>query len=322
MIWQETFDGGSPEAEQAIFQDLARDILTIQQGNRQKAGAACPMRTLHAKAVTAIGNARLIVDADMPPHFVTGHIQPGAVIPASLRLSNASGIPQGDALPDMRGAAIRLHLGDGAIHDLLMTSFPVSHARDARQFVAFAMIAAGDRATMPARLVEAFGLEEAQRMGTNLAQGVRPCASLAQERFWSRGAVLWNDQPVRYDLRPAPETAPAGEVPDDLRAEMAARLGQGPVRYRLALQPFRDKTRTPIEDGAVEWREEDSPFREIATLELPMQDLLGEEALVRAAVVEAMAFNPWNAPDGFRPLGNLNRARGVIYGQSAKVWQG
>lgn len=319
--WREVFDGGSPEAEREIFLALAQDILGIQEANREKMGARCAVRTLHAKAVTATDRAELRIDPDLPACFTVGHVQPGAVIPASVRFSNASSIPQSDALPDMRGAAVRLSLPDGGVQDLLMTSFPVSHARDARQFVAFALIAAGDRATMPQRLVEAFGAEEAKRMSANLGAGIRPCATLAGESFWSRGAVLWAGQPVRYALRPADVALATAEGSADLHADMAARLAQGPVTYRLTLQPYVDETHTPIEDGAVEWREEDSAPVEVATLVLHQQDLLDDTGLAQAAAIEQLAFNPWNTPDAFRPLGNLNRARGVVYGKSAQTWQ-
>lgn len=320
--WREVFEGGSPEAEREIFLALAQDMLGIQEANRQKMGARCPIRTLHAKAITATSRAELRIDADLPTQFTVAHFQPGAVIPATVRFSNASSIPQADALPDMRGAAVRLSLPDGGIQDLLMTSFPVSHARDARQFVAFALIAAGDRATMPQRLVEAFGAEEAKRMGANLAAGIHPSASLVGESFWSRGAVLWAGWPIRYALRPATDAAPVTpEASSDLQADMATRLAREPVAYRLTLQPFVNETLTPIEDGAVEWSEEDSPPIEVATLVLHQQDLLDESGLAQAAAIEQLAFNPWNTPDAFRPLGNLNRARGVVYGKSAQAWQ-
>lgn len=322
--WQEVFEGGSREAEQAIFLSLAEDMLRVQEANRKRMGAACPARTLHAKMVAGVTNALLAVDETLPADFAAGHFQPGAALPAWARLSNASGIPQADAAPDMRGFALRLQLPEGGIHDLLMTSFPVTHARNARQFVEFAMIASGDRETLLPRLVEKFGLEEAQRMGANIRQGVRLCPSFALERFWSRGAVLWGGQPVRFQLRPeldaASERLAAPDGDDALHAEFAERLAAAPVRFRLALQPYVDETSTPIEDGAVEWTEQVSPPIEIATLAIPRQDLREPEGIDQSRQVDEAAFNPWNAPEAFRPLGNLNRARGVVYRKSAQSW--
>ena len=42
--------------------------------------------------------------------------------------------------------ALRVRVSERETHDLLMTNFPVSHARDARQFVAFARATAGNTA--------------------------------------------------------------------------------------------------------------------------------------------------------------------------------
>ena len=323
--WSEVYDGGSAEAEHAIFLSLADQMLGVQEANRRKAGADEPARTLHAKLVTGVANASLVVDRDLPAEFAVTYFQPGASVPAHVRFSNASGVPQHDSAPDMRGAAVKIMVPDGGIHDLLMTNFPVSHARNARQFVEFAVIVSGDRTRVLERLVERFGAEEARRMTSNIGQGVRVCPSLALETFWSRGAVLWGPNPVRFQLRPVAGASAAAVEPlegsDALRAELARRLTKGPVHYRLALQRFVDEAHTPIEDGAVEWREDVSPPIEVATLVVPKQDLLGEAGVAQAAVVDGLAFNPWNAPPEFRPLGNLNRVRRVVYGGSAEQWQ-
>lgn len=318
--WREIYEGGSPEVEDEIFAHLAEQMIAIQEGNRKKAGLARPYRTLHAKQLVGIANASLAIDEELPSAISVEHFRAGSHLPVVVRFSSASALPQSDGIPDMRGAALKLYLPDGATHDLLMTSFPVSHARNARQFVTFASIASGDRARLVECLVDAFGEAEAKRMLHNIQHGARPCASLAAERFWSRGAILWGDRPVRFDLRPTIRVT-SEHAADDLHAELAERLNTGNIQFRLALQRYLDEDRTPIEDGATEWHEIDSDPIEIATLTIPRQDLLSEDARRRAAEVDAMAFNPWNAPPAFRPLGNLNRARRIVYQTSAKRWQ-
>jgi hypothetical protein len=322
-MWQEIFEGGSREAEERIFLALAEDMRAVQEANRTKSGMPHASRTLHAKMVVGVTNAVLKMNRALPADFAVGHFQPGAEIATSVRLSNASGVSQHDAAPDMRGAALRLRRADGLVHDMLMTSFPVSHARNARQFVEFAVLASGDRETLFTRLAEKFGAEEAKRMGANIRQGVRLCSSFALESFWSRGAVLWGDQPVRFQLRPHSAFHGSDVLPDGsdaLRIEFAERLAYGPVQYSFALQRYVDEESTPIEDGAVEWTEEVSPPIEIATLVVPAQDLLGREGAAASAEVDRMAFNPWNAPPEFRPLGNINRARRTVYARSAAGW--
>lgn len=324
LEWHEIYDGGSVEAEKAIFAGLAEKMLAIQEANRQKAGRDRPDRTLHAKMVAGVTDARLIVDATLPAIFQVMHFQPGATLPVAVRFSNASPIPQPDFAPDMRGVALKIEPGGGDVHDLLMTSYPVSHARDARQFVEFAAIAQGPRETFVERLVAHFGEAEAKRMLDNVQAAARPCTSLATQRFWSRGAILWGEMPVRFDLRPVAKSMPSAsalEAPDSLRTELASRLASGDVMFRLALQPFVNETETPIEDAGVQWEESVSEPVEIATLVISQRLLDDEEGKRQADRVSSLAFNPWNAPASFRPLGNLNRVRGVVYGMSAARWQ-
>jgi hypothetical protein len=129
---------------------------------------------------------------------------------------------------------------------------------------------------------------------------------------------------VRFDLRPMAKnepSAPATEAPDFLRAELASRLAVGDVSFRLALQPFSGERETPIEDASVQWKEEVSAPIEIATLIISRRLLDSEDEKKQAELVASMAFNPWNAPAAFRPLGNLNRVRGLVYGMSAARWQ-
>ncbi len=323
--WTEIYEGGSPETEKEIFRQLAQTMLAVQEANRQKAGAVQASRALHAKVIAAVSNAVLSIDENLPESLRVGHFQPGASLAAAVRFSNASGVPQPDGTPDMRGVAVRLDTGAGTFHDLLMTNFPVSHARNARQFVEFASIASGDRTQMMARLEQAFGQSEAKRLVEAIAKGMRPSRSIALERFWSRGAILWGSAPVRFNLIP---DADAVDAPFDiaargegLREELAARLAERDVRYRLAIQHYKSELVTPIEDGAVEWTEIASPSIEIATLRIPKQDIQGVDGRHQMSAIDALAFNPWNAPALFRPLGNLNRARRDVYGATARHWQ-
>jgi hypothetical protein len=325
--WNEVFEGGTPAAEHAAFLELAQDMVKVQEVHRQRAGSPHPARTLHAKIVAGFTDALLRVDDVIAPEFAAGHIQRGATLPAIIRFSNASGVSQSDCAPDMRGIALRLITPSGEPHDLLMTSFPVSHARDARQFVMFAVAAAsGPPGGLLERLDACLGASEARRMLATISAGMRPSRSLALERFWSRGAVLWNGMPVRFSLRPAPGVLPPlaspTNDPDALRTELVERLTTADLRFRLTLQRFVNEKWTPIEDGSVEWLEHVSPPVEMATLVVPKWSPDASPIQDQTAQVNALSFNPWNAPAAFRPLGHLNRARAIVYGKSAARWQG
>ncbi len=320
-FWREIPLGGSAEAEEALFVRFAEDMVNIQRHVAHKSGLQ-GQRTLHAKMIAGFADARLVVDTDLPNELAQGSFQPGSGLSAQVRFSNASSFHRPDAIPDMRGIAVRLDLGAGQSHDLLATSYPVSHARDAAQFVEVAKIANGPRVLILPRFLSAFGIKETLRILGNVRAGSRTINSIATQSFWSRGAILWGSAgPVRFSFQPTSAPGPMSE-PGDLGKELEGRLAKGDVAFRLKLQKFLDESCTPIEDGSVEWQEKDTPSIGVATLIIPHRDTDAPDAGQSAGDVNALAFNPWNAPSSFRPLGNLNRARGQVYAASAKQWGG
>jgi hypothetical protein len=122
-------------------------------------------------------------------------------------------------------------------------------------------------------------------------------------------------------LRPAPEAAaapaPSETDPEYLSREFASRLQAGDVRFELCIQRFYDERSTPIEDTAIEWTEKASPVIKVAELAISKPVPSAAEAIANARMIDELAFNPWNTTDEFRPLGNLNRARKVVYDASA-----
>ncbi|WP_405889008.1 catalase [Streptomyces sp. NBC_01136] len=324
----ERYEGGSPEAERLVFEQLARELMKVQLKNR-RAGGGGMSRAFHAKAPVAVENARLRFHDDLPEALRSGFAQPGATYPATVRLSNSSGIRQGDGSPDLRGAAVRVRVSEQESHDLLATSYPVSHARDAREFVAFAKAMAGARGPLQkafgifVKLPLAVGFGTANRMRRTVREATRhTVGSLASETYWSRGAALWGEAgPVRYLLRPAhgspPAAAPDRSDPEFLHREIAQRLAKADVVFDLCVQRYVDERRTPIEDASVEWKEAIAPAVPVARLTIPRQDLTTAEARSAARRIEDLAFNPWYTTDGFRPLGNINRARKAAYEASS-----
>lgn len=325
----ERYVGGSPEVERALFERLARDIMLVQLKIKKRSGAPGIERTFHAKAVLGVENARLRFHPDLPEDLRVGFAQPGADYPAIVRLSNASGVRQADFAPDLRGAALRVQVAPDQAHDLLMTNYPVSHARNAREFVAFAQAMAGADSSLRkgvalfVKLPLAVGWSAAARMRRNVSAATRrKVPSLALETYWSRGAILWGDAgPVRYRLRPAagapPAPSPSQSDPDYLGHELSARLARSDVVFELCIQRYVDSRRTPIEDGAADWSEENAPVIPVGTLTIPRQDLDTADARAIALRIDQLAFDPWNTTGEFRPLGNLNRARKAAYEASS-----
>ena len=72
----------------------------------------------------------------------------------------------------------------------------------------------------------------------------------------------------------------------------------------------------PIEDTTVEWKESDSPFVIVATIELKADPTANTASLNERC--ESLAFNPWHALPVHRPAGVMNRVRKALYDAMAR----
>ena len=73
----------------------------------------------------------------------------------------------------------------------------------------------------------------------------------------------------------------------------------------------------PIEDATVEWPESESPYRTVAHLLLPRQEI---ELLRQQDAYQNLSFNVWHALAAHRPLGGINRVRRRAYALSS-AWR-
>jgi hypothetical protein len=85
------------------------------------------------------------------------------------------------------------------------------------------------------------------------------------------------------------------------------------------LQFFVDEASTPIEDASVDWQDSIAPYVTVARLGIPQQEFADDAARQFDAQVEAAAFDPWSALMDHRPLGDVMRARKVVYFASQKT---
>ena len=320
--WREEYLGGNAAEEAKIVRWLAAQIMEVQYFLQESNAAPSVLRGFHAKSHAGVTNAEFRVSDQLPPEFQVGFLKAGATYPTTVRFSNASGSVQADSKRDMRGVAFRVHVSPGEIHDFLLTNGPASHARNAPQFIAFAKAMAGNKLLLLPRLLFGLGLGETIRIFRNITSvTAQPVRSVATERYWSRSPILCGTRPVKFMLVPAAGSDARFDQdssdPDYLRAELTRRLAAGPVIFDFKFQKYVDSTKTPIEDGSVEWQEHDSHPCMVAQLVIPKQDLMKPANAGVTRQVDDLEFNPWHTTAEFRPLGNLNRARHMVYTASA-----
>ena len=185
------------EYNENILESIDSGILVLDLGSAPGGGLGpvWPPKAL-PRGYTADPEFR--VSPQLPEELRVGYLQPGATYRATVRLSNAAGVVQSDTSRDLRGAAVRVHVSQTEVHDLLMTNGPVSHARNAPQFIAFARAMAGSKLLLPFRLLFGIGPLETVRIFRTIGPAAsRPVTSLATERFWSRApATLFTTPPA------------------------------------------------------------------------------------------------------------------------------
>jgi hypothetical protein len=311
-----------PEGEAAHLEELAQVVLELQRSNAKDGK---PARALHAKG-NAGGEAEFTIDDGLPAEARVGvFAQPGKYR-AYVRFSNGSGRRQKDQVGDVRGVAVKLvgvpgkklisSLEHAPTQDFLLIRSSTQPFKNADEFV-WLLGAAKSPALLPFKLLGHFGLRRGLSILKNLAGSLKMPSSVATTSYFSALPIRWGAHAVRYSLAALPADAgKAGSSPEHLHEELASRLRRAPLTWNFRVQFFVDEQRTPIEDASREW---DAPWVTLGRLTLPAQELDSPRGQKVAAFIEALSFDPWHAPEEFRPLGNMMRARNAAYRVSTQA---
>ena len=81
--------------------------------------------------------------------------------------------------------------------------------------------------------------------------------------------------------------------------------------FDVRVQLRTDAERMPVEDAGVDWPQDESPYRSVATVRLPPQQPYSSARRVFAD--DRLAFRPWHGLAAHRPLGSVNRLRQEAY---------
>jgi hypothetical protein len=278
--------------------------------------------------------AEFTVLPDLPDYAKVGIFAEPSTYKAYVRFSNGGGAVNDDRQGGTRAIALKL-LGVGGkkiipglenapTQDFLFIGSPALPFRDSDEFVPFVTNIGRPWIGLPLVFLKV-GLGRTLAILKAMKSGPkRPTISLATMRYYSAAPIQFGPYAVHYTLKPhaadAPEALP-GQTPNYLAEEFSARIKGGPVVYDFAVQFFVDETKTPIEDISVEWKEEAAPFVTLARLTLTQQDPDSAKGLKLHEFIEKLSFDIWHAPEEFRPLGNVMRARRAAYKTSAKERQ-
>lgn len=314
--WQEKIAAD----EDQRFAEYAAKFAAIQARKSAKYGAG---RALHRKQLAA-AKGRLEVLGGLPEFAAQGLFAAPGTHEVWVRLSNGGMDIASDRQPDIRGFALRVFgvegdsaLGNGPAKSQDFTlinqekfAFPKSG-----EFVDFVMAASQGGVALVKYLIKRYGFFAGlARMSQMLKTVSRPFAGFAANPFYSAAPMANGAYAVRVRLVPLPSNGPAmPSAPERWGEEFFARLSTQDLIWELQVQPFVSESETPIEDASVDWP---TPYVTVARLILPRQEASADPDF--AQTVEAAVFDPWQALAAHRPLGDVMRARKVVYFQSQK----
>jgi hypothetical protein len=253
------------------------------------------------------------VRENLPVDLRVGLFSRAAAYPAWIRFANASSTT--DREKDIRGMSIKVMGVEGenltqgaAVQDFVLNSHPVMPAAGSRDFLELlrAMEAGGVRRAI-------YFLTHPRSARVGLAARQHPTSHL-DISYWSATPYLFGEgRAVKYVVRPTSRRKSALPEPltdSYLRDALAAHLAGEDASFEFSVQLQANGRTMPIEDALTEWREDESPYRPVADIRIPIQDL---NAGARSDKCEEVAFNPWHCLPEHRPLGSMNRARRDIY---------
>lgn len=311
-----------PPDEETRFARFAEQLVELQLMHAANGRTG---RALHNKLNGAF-EARLEILGDLPEPARHGLFAGPRMYDALVRYSNGASAIQSDDNGDVRGLAVKVldvdgpkTIGIARTQDFLGILQSSTPFRTADEFVGILWASRSPLLAIP-RMLLTVGLRTFSILPKLLKAVKPPVASLADRPFFSALPIQCGPYAVRFAW--VPIAAPTGDGPSKgphhLADDLATRLRRGAIEYALELQFFVDETRTPIEDGSVDWLVDVAPYVRVARLVIPQQDAASEHGRRVAERIQQMSFDPWHALEEHRPLGGMMRARKPTYFASAK----
>jgi catalase len=304
--------------EEEKFATYTNKLKAIQKAKSKKYGKG---RLLHRKGLLAL-KAEFQVDANLPAHAAQGIFASPGKYEAIIRLSNGSLEVQADKTPDIRGFALKVKGVSGnsiltgkptTEQDFVMINHTTFSSARAEEFLDLLLAISSGGGALLKHLYNSYGFFGMFKAMARFAKVIgKKFTSFATENFSTVLPIRNGDYAVKLRIRPVSEvTTKPSKV--DLTTDLKEHLKSGALEYAVELQFYTDAETTPIEDASVEWPESETAFVTVGKLTVPVQSFAGDAYEKFAASVEQMKFDPWNAIEAHRPLGNIMRARKHAY---------
>ncbi|MBW0103096.1 catalase family protein [Pseudonocardia sp. KRD291] len=282
-------------------------------------------RATHAKS-HGILRGTLEIHDDLPPELAQGLFATPGTHPVVVRIATETGQLDDDRAANARGFALKIldvpgekmhpRAPDIPVQDFLFNTLPVLPPGTAKKFMELAEIRERyfhDLTGMDEAVGQRDDAEELTAFG-RLAN-IHPLA----HAYYTQAAFRYGDHVAKLAVYPGTaeqealsERSVTDADPDHvLRDLLASWATDRETVFDVRVQLRTNADTMPVEDAAVYWPEDESPYRSVATVRLPPQDAYSPARRVFAD--DRLAFRPWNGLPAHRPLGSINRLRRRAY---------
>ena len=299
-----------------------------------------PLRVSHAKAHGAV-TGKLIVDSGLPEYLRQGLFeQPGKRYDVLIRLAHTPGVlvddrkastPRGIAIKvvGVNGNQISGHIG--TTQDFLLNTGKAFIAPGAKSFLQAVKPnaeiaphlsdttegAISAVARVSNKAVRFFVTEPTQLefLGHPFLHPLAECYYSQTPFRYGSYVAKFRVQPVTPGLDQLAGQEFQPQHTNGLRTDVVEFFRTHDAQYVFGVQLARNLQDFPIENGNVEWPEDQSPFQRVGRIVIPAQDAYEPE---KVEYIEGLSFSPGHTLAAHRPLGSLNRARLYTYAALAR----
>jgi len=334
------------DSVETIPTDEAEDIQRVVQAlelilARSQSKSGQFRADVHVKT-HGYAQAEFRVLPNLPAELAQGLFERAGDYPAVVRFSNAASQPQPDAIPDGRGMAIKVLgvQGDtefvdeqrGPTQDFVMINHPVFFARNVKDYLRLEQVLAvaddSPLATLQGALTggdwNPLHWHWREMLTVARIAGQLP-AHPASNTYFSMAPIRFGKYVAKYRAQPAGDRHDSyldlvqrlGSQADAMRLALEETLRTQEVLFEFQVQLRTSERSMPIEDATIEWPQSESPYRTVAHLLLPRQEIA---LLQQQDDCRNLAFNVWHALTSHRPLGGINRVRRWAYPLSS-AWR-
>jgi hypothetical protein len=324
-------DGDEAKTTQAL-------IATLRYINEKTfADGGHAIRSVHAKT-HGILQGYLEVDTGLPSDLAQGLFAKPGRYPVVMRFSTIPGDILDDSVSTPRALAIkvigvegeRLEGSEGDVtQDFVLNNGPAFGAPNPKRFLARLRLLARttNRAQRLKKILSAV-MRQVQKVivvitgrpnSTVATLGGHPETHILGDTFYSQAPLRFDDFIAKISVAPkSPELKAltrsplnVNGVPNGLREAVLDFFEKNGGVWEVRVQLCTDLEHMPIENAAVVWSEEISPYQRIARITVKPQLAWSE---VRSSVVDdGMSFTPWHGLAAHRPLGGIMRVRKAAY---------